>query len=89
MTLNQMKLGASFAECLVFTHDKGLSAVDRGSRISSKRLKRWWPGTGLNRRQLWCPSVVTVIAISAWGGGRQCRETWMLELAEESLSILN
>jgi hypothetical protein len=42
---------ASVAACVVSTHDKGFFAVEGALTISSNSMKRWWPGTELNRRR--------------------------------------
>ncbi len=51
MTFNEMKLQASFAECVVPPTIDGLFAFEEGLTISPNSLKRWWPGTELNRRR--------------------------------------
>jgi hypothetical protein len=51
MTFNEMKLQASFGECVVPPTIEGVVAVDGGLRISPNSLKTWWPGTELNRRR--------------------------------------
>jgi hypothetical protein len=51
MTFNEMKLQASFGDCVVPPTIEGFFAVEEGSTISANSLKTWWPGTELNRRR--------------------------------------
>jgi hypothetical protein len=51
MTLNQIKLQASFAECVVPPTIQSLFAFEAGLTIPPNSLKTWWPGTELNRRR--------------------------------------
>jgi len=51
MTFNEMKLQASFGECVVPPSIEGFFAIEGGLTISANSLKTWWPGTELNRRR--------------------------------------
>ena len=51
MTLNEMKLGRPFAECVFPPTIEGFLAVDGGVRIYRNPLKTWWSGTESNRRR--------------------------------------
>ena len=48
---NEMHLLASFAESVVQPTIEGFFAVEGGLTIAPNSLKRWWPGTELNRRR--------------------------------------
>jgi hypothetical protein len=50
MTLNEIKLWRPSPRALFRPTIEGLFAVDAGLRISPN-LKKWWPGTELNRRR--------------------------------------
>jgi len=51
MTFNEMKLQASFAECVVPPAIEGVFAFEAALTTYSNSLKTWWPGTELNRRR--------------------------------------
>jgi hypothetical protein len=51
MTFNEMAVQAYFAEYLVPPTIEGRFALESGLTISSNSLKKWWPGTELNRRR--------------------------------------
>ena len=65
MTLNEMKLGRSFAECVFPPTIESFLDVDGGLGISRNSLKTWWPGTELNRRrqpfQGWTPEQLSTL----------------------------